>query len=129
MDQKHDQKQFLDLLQVHKSEDAKKARRNFSFVSFIVISAWILGIQLTEIKVFGVDLSRSSELYILVIAFLLLAYWASMFFLSYRHDSEIQKEREIHLNLVVEQIFNRWSALEKNLKAKGVRAIKLRFFE
>jgi hypothetical protein len=116
MAQRHDQKQFLDLLQTYKSDDTKKARRNLSIIGFLIIAAWVLGIRLTELKVFGVNLRDSSEAYILAIAFLLLIYWGCMFFLSYRHDTEIQKEREIQLNVVVERIYNRWNVISKSVK-------------
>jgi len=109
----HDQKQFLELLQVYKSEDTKKARRNLSVIGFVIVAMRLLGIQITEIRVFGADLSKTSELYSLLLALVLIVYWAVIFLLSWVHDSEIQKERKILVDAEIDQIMTSWKRFEK----------------
>lgn len=104
---RHDEKQFLDLLQDYKSEDTKKARRNLSTVGFIVIAAWLLGVRLADVRIFGADLSHTSELFVFILGLVLVAYWSGMFYLSWTHDSEIQKERSIQLNKAVTELTSR----------------------
>ncbi|MBI5750954.1 MAG: hypothetical protein HZA59_02250 [Hydrogenophilales bacterium] len=110
---KHDEKQFLDLLQEYKSDETKKARRNLSTICFIIISAWILKIRFTEMRVFGVDISSSAELHVLLLALVLMAYWLIMFLLSWNHDKEIQKERSLHLIEQVKHFTERFRVIEE----------------
>jgi hypothetical protein len=109
----HDEKQFLDLLQDYKSEDTKKARRNLSTLGFVVIAAWLLGVRLADVKVFGADLSRTSETCVFVLGLVLVVYWSIVFYLSWNHDSEIQKERSIQLNKAVSALTSRLANLEE----------------
>lgn len=109
---RYDEKPFLDLLQEYKSDDVRKARRNLSVISFVVISVWLLGIKLTELKVFGVDLTKSSELNVLLLGLALTCYWFTMFSLAWRHDKEIQKERSVLLTATVSQLQDRLAAIE-----------------
>ncbi|MFA4969815.1 MAG: hypothetical protein WC540_09295 [Sulfuritalea sp.] len=111
--QRYDEKQFLDLLQEYKSDDVRKARRNLSVISFVVISVWVLGIKLTELKVFGVDLTKSSELNVLLLGLALTGYWLVMFSLAWRHDREIQKERSVQITAVVTHLNERLETIEK----------------
>jgi hypothetical protein len=94
----YDEKEYLDLLLKYKSDETKKARRNLSTISFVIISARILNIKFTELRVSVVDMSKSSdEQLALLIALALLVYWFVMFSLSRNHDREIQKERSLQL--------------------------------
>ena len=70
----YDKKQFLDLLLEYRSDEAKKARRNVSAIAFVVLSACLLNFHLSNMNVFGMDVSRASEIPVLVVAFVLLAY-------------------------------------------------------
>lgn len=112
----YDEKQFLDLLQVYKSEDTKKARRNLSTLGFVVITAWLLRVRLTDVKVFGADLSHTSELFVFVLGLVLVIYWSAMFYLSLTHDSEIQKERSIQLNNTVSAFIERLASHQKYIE-------------
>lgn len=118
----YDQKQFLDLLQEYKSEDTKKARRNLTTVAFIVIAVWLLQIHITEVKVLGVDLSHTSETFVLVLALVLLIYWAVMFYLSLTHDYEIQKERAYQLNDVISAAEKRQGEIVKSIENSSAGA-------
>lgn len=115
----HDEKQFLELLQAYKSEDTKKARRNLSTVAFVVIAAWILGVKLTNVRVFGVDLSSTSEFYLYCLALGLLLYWAAMLYLSLAHDAEIQKERSIQFDKAVASLLARNKQLQEMNKGNA----------
>ncbi len=119
--EQHDEKQFLDLLQHYKAEDTKKARRNLSTLGFVVIAAWLLQIRLADLKVFGADLSHTSELYVLILCLVLIAYWFVMFFLSYTHDLEIQKERAVQLNKTVSALRSKLETFEGPTGTSGVR--------
>ena len=113
---RHEEKEFLDLLQEYKSEDTKKARRNLSTIAFIVIACWILGIRILDIKAFGIDLSHSAELYVLLIGLVLLGYWLVMFVLLWRHDHEIQNERALLLQAKVSSLLARKLAAEETIE-------------
>lgn len=119
----HDQKEFLALLQEHKSEDTKKARRNLSTVSFVVISIWLLRINLKDVKVLGVDISHSAEVPVLLIVATLLVYWLIMFLVSWRHDKEIQAERQRFLDVQVKRFNERYEYGEKKRKETGGRVV------
>ena len=67
-------------------------------------------------KVFGVDLSHTAELYVFLLGLCLLLYWATMFGLSWRHDKEIQKERATLLAAKAEQLLVRMKAIEESKK-------------
>jgi hypothetical protein len=112
----HDEKQFLDLLQVYKSEDTKKARRNLSTLGFVVIAAWLLGVRLTDVKVFGANLSHTSESFVVVLGLVLVVYWSAMFYLSLSYDSEIQKERSIQLNNAISAFTERLANHQKYIE-------------
>jgi hypothetical protein len=86
-------REFLDLLQIYRSEDAKKARRNISAIGFVIVAVYLLGVKLTKIKVFGVDVSESRENLVLLIAMVLVLYWLSIATVLSFRDRAIQKER------------------------------------
>lgn len=119
---KHDEKQFLELLEPYKTDDTRKARRNLSTISFIVIAAWLLGVKLSAIRLFGADLSKSSELLVLGIALLVVVYWSAMFYLSWTHDSEIQRERIIQGNEAASAINERYKSVEEQRKKNEGRS-------
>jgi hypothetical protein len=109
----HDQKEFLALLQAYSSDETRKARRNSSTICFIVICAWILGLRINDIRLFGADISRSNEEVVLAICLALLLYWVGMFILSWMHDREIENERKIQGQEAAEAILKRFASLEK----------------
>lgn len=113
----YDENQFFDLLQIYKSEDTKKARRNLSTLGFVVIAAWLLGIKLTDVKIFGADLSHTSESWVLILGFVLVVYWSAMFYFSWSYDSEMQKERSIQLERAVSARKSRLIYLEEQSKS------------
>lgn len=120
---RYDENEFLELLQEYRSEDTKKARRNLSMIAAIVIVAWLLRIKLTDVKAFfGIDLSKAPETTVFVLGLVLLGYWAVIFFLSWQHDSEIQKEREVSLNRKVRTLKDRLSEIEKTAEANKPNA-------
>ena len=94
----YEEKEYLDLLKKYKSDEATKARRNLCVVAFVVIAAWLLNVKISNVKVLRIDLSMSSEMWVLIIALVLLAYWAVMFYVHYRSDEEIQKEQTVLLD-------------------------------
>jgi hypothetical protein len=112
----HDEKEFLALLQEYSSDETRKARRNSSTICFIVICAWILGLRINDIRLFGADISRSNEGLVLVICLTLLLYWFGMFILSWMHDREIERERKIQGQEAAKTILNRFNLLEKKRK-------------
>ena len=114
----YDKKQFLDLLLEYRSDEAKKARRNVSAIAFMIFVAWLLNLHLSEINVFGMNVSRASEIQLLVVAFILLIYWLGMFILALLQDSEIQKERSLILKERVTYFEKRLEIIEKR-KEKG----------
>lgn len=118
------QKDFLDLLQKYKSDDTKKARRNLSFISFIILSSKILNVRLADIKFFGLDLSKSSEILLLGLGLLLLAYWTVVFCVAYWRDKEIQKERVVLFDVHIENLKKHWATAQKH-KGQSPNAVVL----
>jgi len=115
----YDKKQFLDLLlQEHKSEETRKARRNLSTISFVIFATWWLNIGLANIKFLGIDISGTTELPVLMLAATLLIYWAVMFFLAWKHDREIQRERALLLDEQVKPLIARLDVLQRDMEAR-----------
>ena len=113
MAEPHDQKEFLELLHEFTSDETKKARRNASSIAFVVICAYTLGVRIADIKVFGADISRSSDVPVFAIAALLLVYWVAMFLVSHVRDAEIQRERSRRLEGQIASLMARWDYAQK----------------
>lgn len=92
---KHDEKEFLTLLQRYGSEENRRARRNTAVISFLVIAAHILGIRLTDIRALGADITSTNVGIASGICLALLVYWSLMFAVTWLHDREIEKERRL----------------------------------
>jgi len=116
----YDEKQFLDLLQEYKSDETRKARRNLSTISFVIVAAWLLGIRLVDIRVLGLDISQTAELPVLLLAGALLIYWTVMFLLTWKHDKEIQRERAMLLSAQVKRFTERLRVIEQKRVKSGV---------
>lgn len=115
----YDKKQFLDLLLEYRSDEAKKARRNVSTIAVVILAAWLLNLHLSNMNVFGMNVSQASEIPVLIVAFVLLVYWLGMFLLALYQDSEIQKERKLILGDEVEYLVKRREEIEKAKKDLG----------
>ena len=123
MAEPHDQKEFLELLHEFTSDETKKARRNASLIAFMVISAYVLRVRIADIKVFGADISRASDVAVFLIAALLLAYWVAMFVVSHERDAEIQKERSRRLDAQIKNLMSRWEYVQKKYsETSGVKS-------
>ena len=114
----YDKKQFLDLLLEYRSDESKKARRNVSLIAFVVLFAWFLNLHLSNMTVLGMNISKASEIPVLVVAFVLLVYWSGIFLLAWIQDSEIQKERSLILNEQVTYLLKRLEMIEEARKEK-----------
>lgn len=110
---RYDAKQFLELLHPYRSEETKKARRNLSAIAFVIVAVRLLGLRLADIRVFGADLSRSAEIWVLILAMLLLAYWLVMFLLTWFQDREIQTERTSLMEAQIQPLVAHYSKLEE----------------
>jgi Ca2+/Na+ antiporter len=107
----YDPRQFLDLLLIeYKSEESRKARRNVSVVSFVVIVLWAAQVPIQKMNVLGVPLAGSSEVILRLVAVCLLVYWILVLIVSWRHDAEIQKERA---NIIESQMTSFQKRFEK----------------
>lgn len=115
----YDQKEFLDLLQPWTSEETKRSRRALILISFIVISIWLLEIKITNVRLFGVDLSQSTEVPVLCIALSLLSFWAVMFQIHRVKDQETQYERARLLDSVISKFvgeYERYATVREKQK-------------
>jgi hypothetical protein len=112
----YDKKQFLDLLLEYRSDESKKARRNVSLIAFVVLSAWFLNLHLSNMTVLGMNISKASEIPVLVVAFVLLVYWSGIFLLAWIQDAEIQKERSLILEEQVKYLIERHKSIEEERK-------------
>jgi len=84
-----------ELLYDHQSQDFKKSRRNLMVITFIVISVWFLGLDLTKLNVFGLKLENiSSPIKIHFVGIILIGYWWAMFEFYRIRDKEIQVRRQ-----------------------------------
>jgi hypothetical protein len=110
----YDKKQFLDLLLEYRSDESKKARRNVSLIAFVILAAWFLNLHLSNMTVLGMNVSQASEIPVLVVAFIILAYWAGIFLLAWVQDTEIQKERAIILDEQVTYLLKRFEMIEES---------------
>ena len=100
----YDEKKYLELLMIYKSEGTRRARRNLSLLAFIVIVVHALGLKIAALKVFGMPLEQASEKGVVGVFLLLTVYWCLMYYLSLTHDEGIQKERTVVLNNIVHNL-------------------------
>lgn len=125
----YDEKYLLDLLQEYKTEETRRARRNLSLFASAVLVAWLLGLELTEIKVLDADLSHASELSVMGLTLIVLVYQAGMFWLSWRRDHAIQNERSYQLDGIVRDLRNsvgpRQAIRERTLEPEHKQGAKL----
>ena len=101
------ERDYLELLKPYVSEEHKKSRRNVVVTSFVILSIYLLGISLTEIRIFGIDLNGSNKFTVLALALLLIIYWLAIYLAYARRDLEIQKEQERLLLSSVEKVKER----------------------
>lgn len=109
----HDEKEFLALLQQYSSEDCRRARRNVSVISFLIVAAHILGVRLTDIRALGADITRADEGIASMICLAVIVYWSSMFAVTWLHDREIEKERRIQGEKAASALKARYEHLAK----------------
>jgi hypothetical protein len=114
----YDHKEMLTLLAGHRSEEARRAHRNLTVTSFIVISAKLIGIRLTKVSAFGITPFDGSERVVLSIVMVLLSYWLALFLAHWSRDREIQKERALLLEQYMKPILERHAHMKKKLEAK-----------
>jgi hypothetical protein len=112
----YNKKEFIDLLLEYRSDESKKARRNVTVISFVILTAWYLNLHLSNMTLLGMNISKASEVPVLVVAFVLLVYWSSVFLLAWIQDSEIQKERSLILNEQVTYLLKRLEMIEEARK-------------
>jgi hypothetical protein len=118
----YDYKEMLTLLAGYRSEESRRAHRNVSVTSFILIAAWVLGINITDVEAFGLAISKDAELTALGIAFVLLAYWFGMFLFHHERDLSIQAERREVFNATIRGVIAQKNDIDqKNAerRAKG----------
>jgi len=85
-----DTKSFHELLYDHQSQDFKKSRRNLMVIAFIIISVWLLGLDLENLKIFGLNLDRTpGKGKIPWIGIILISYWWIMFEIYRKRDKDI----------------------------------------
>lgn len=110
---KHDEKEFLALLQPYSSDETRKARRNVSTISFIVVATTALGIRLVDLRVLGADITHSSAPRVMMVCFALLCYWLAMFAVAWLHDHEIGKERILQGQKAADELRGRYAELSR----------------
>lgn len=109
---------YLELLTPHISEDQKKYKRNCLISSFVISSIYFLNKSLTDIKLFGIEISENKSLTIISIAAILIIYWLVMFIIYYFKDRGIQKEKRYTVNRHANDMDNSLKTL-KQLKKKA----------
>lgn len=110
---KHDEKEFLALLQPYSSDETRKARRNVSTISFIVVATTVLGVRLSDLRVFGADITHTSVPRVLIVCAVLLCYWFAMFAVSWLHDREIENERNLQGRKAADDLRGRYAELSR----------------
>ncbi len=97
------ERDYLELLKPYVSEEQKKFRRNTLVSSFVILSVYILGKSLTDIRVAGINLEGGSKFSILVLAGVMVIFWLVMYLIYYWRDLEVQKEQN---HLLLKHVIN-----------------------
>lgn len=118
------EKDYLDLLYDYHSDETKKTRRNLIVTSFLVIAVRFIGIPLSDIKLFGVDLTHGDIRAISLIFILLLAYWFVMFIVYSLYDHRLQSERRELLSKHVRSLYGELDMNKKILEDKNTGPYK-----
>lgn len=111
-----DEKEVLELLLDHQSDDLKKARRNLMVVSLAVVLVYMLDLKLTDLKVFGLDLSKGNASMLLWAGILVVGYWLFMMHMYIRRDDRIYNERLGIFEKRIERYRDRASVLEEKVQ-------------
>ncbi len=97
-----DAKSLHELLYDHQSEDFKKSRRNLMVITFIIISAGVLGVDLTKLNILGLklrEIPNPSSIYL--VGIVLIGYWLIMFEVYRKRDKNIHS---LHNDIVIKTI-------------------------
>lgn len=98
------EKESWDLMIPVSTEGTIKSRRNVIVGSFTILTLYILGKSLTELRVFGLSLEGSDQARILVIGLVLIIFWLMAFVANWVKDFELNKERKLLIGQVVENL-------------------------
>ncbi len=97
-----DPKSLHQLLYDHQSQDFKKSRRNLMVITFIILSVGFLGLDLANVKIFGLSLDEASnKSNISLLGISLIIYWWWMFEFYRSRDKEIHIR---HQDIVLRKI-------------------------
>jgi len=94
---KKKQVEYIESLYDHSSEETKKAKRNTSFISFIIISMYFLETPLRELPIIKIYVCPENEWKLLLIAIILSIFWVFMFLLNHYRDYKIYEWKNNHL--------------------------------
>jgi len=84
-----EEERYIKLLRDSSSEETEKARRNTSFISFIIISMWFLEASLQELPILRIHVCPENEWKLLFIAMILSIFWIYMFLINHLRDYKI----------------------------------------
>lgn len=123
------EKGMLELLYDYHSDETKKNKRNLVVTCFIIITIYFIGVTLADLKVFGLDISKGNPKNILIIALILIHYWGGLFYIYFRQDIEIHKERQHILSNHITSLEQRKLKLEKPGYADKTAAFKNELYD
>jgi len=111
------EKDILEILLLHKSDESRRSRRNLVVASSIVIVIHLLALSYKSISIFGLKLNEGSELDIISLAIIFILYWLFMFIMHSRNDEEYNTRRRAFFN--VERMYTREIEEQINKIQKG----------
>lgn len=98
------EKEYVELLYDHRSDETKKARRNLTVGSFLVVGVYVVGISLTEMKFIGADLSQGNALRIVSLAIALIIYLFIGFAVYSLRDWGLRQERRRRVDDAIDRL-------------------------
>ena len=88
------EKSYLELIDEYRSEQATKLKRNIDFLSFAIISGYITGIDINNVKIFGADIKAANKELLILIVICLLLFWMVMLAAHLYKDEKYNQERK-----------------------------------
>jgi len=89
----YDFEKYYQLTRPIVSDETKRARHFIVFICTVIIASYFLSLDLSKVKIAGIDLSDSSVLKVNIVALIVLIFWNFTLIINSKKDTYDAKER------------------------------------
>lgn len=89
----YDFEKYYQLTRPIVSDETKRARHFIVFICTVIIASYFLSLDLSKVKIAGIDLSDSSVLKVNIVALIVLGFWNFTLIINSKKDTYDAKER------------------------------------